>query len=287
MLTHLISHGHRVRSLAPQRGPLGLHVMAVGAGFEKRANEVYNWEGLKRGASPFVLIQHTIAGRGELEFEGARHRLVPGSTLVLSFPHANRYWLARGRTWEYFWIAFNGREALRIIRTIIDLKGPVVVPGGEAVDLMAGACLDLIATPEPMAGSVSASAYRAIMALHDGVFGTAAIADPLPAPLARVRDYVEAHLAEPLGIERLAEIAGLSRAHFVRRFTRGLGRSPSDFVFRARMEHASRLLLATDLPVAAIAAAAGFQNGNYFAKAFRRHTGHSPGTFRAGSLPGP
>lgn len=280
MLTHLIAHGHRVRSLAPQRGPLGLHVMAAGAGFEKRANEVYNWEGLKRGEAPFVLIQHTIAGRGELEFEGARHRLTPGSTMVLSFPHANRYWLARGRTWEYFWIAFNGREALRVIRAIIDLKGPVVLPGPEAVDVMAGACLELMSTADPASGLVSASAYRALMALHDGVFGTTAVAEPVAAPVARVRDYVEAHLREPLGVERLAEIAGLSRAHFVRRFTRELGLGPADYVFRARMEHASRLLLATDLPVVAIAEAAGFQNGNYFAKAFRRHAGVSPGVFR-------
>jgi AraC-like DNA-binding protein len=254
--------------------------MPVGAGFERRANEVYTWEGLKRGAAPFVLIQHTIAGRGELDFEGTRHKLLPGSTLVLSFPHANRYWLARGQTWEYFWIAFNGREALRIIRAVIDLKGPVLTPAADTVDHLAGACLDLVATADPAAGAVSARAYQALMALYDGAFGTAPVASTIAPPLARVCDYVADHLAEPLGVDRLAEIAGLSRAHFVRRFAAELGLSPSDFVFTERMEHASRLLTATDLSVVAIAAAAGFQNGNYFAKAFRRHVGLSPGDFR-------
>ena len=33
MLSDLIAHGHKVQPIAPPRGPLGLHVMATGAGF--------------------------------------------------------------------------------------------------------------------------------------------------------------------------------------------------------------------------------------------------------------
>jgi AraC-like DNA-binding protein len=279
MLSDLIAHGHKVQAIAPARGPLGLHVMATGAGFEKRANEVYNWEGLKRGDAPFVIIQHTIGGRGELDFAGTRHVLLPGSTMILSFPHANRYWLDRGRTWEYFWIGANGREALRLIRGMIDLKGPVVVPAATAVDRMADACLRLMAGPE-RSGEASLAAYEAMMALHDGLFGAAQqVADVAPA-IARAQDYVAAHLAEPLGVDRLARVAGLSRAHFVRRFSVEAGQSPSDYVFSARMERATRLLIATDQPVAAIASATGFANGNYFAKAFRRLNGVSPSEYR-------
>lgn len=284
MLSELIAHGHEVQAIAPARGPIGFQVMATGAGYEKRANEVYNWEGLKRGGAPFVILQHTIAGRGELDFAGTRHRLLPGSTMVLSFPHANRYWLDRGQTWEYFWIGANGREALRLVRSIIDLAGPVLTPSAAAVDRMAAACLRLIATPEPSNGQVSSYAYDALMALHDGQFG-AAVPDFAPAaPLARARSYVAAHLGEPLGVDRLARVAGLSRAHFVRRFTAEIGQSPSDYVFAQRMERAARLLVATDMPVASIAAATGFAGGNYFAKAFRRRNGHSPSAYRATAL---
>ncbi len=282
MLSDLIAHGHKVRSLTQPRGPVGFHVMATGAGYEKRVNEVYNWEGLKRGEAPFVIIQHTIAGRGELDFAGTRHVLMPGRTMVLSFPHANRYWLDRGQTWEYFWIGANGREALRLMRAIIDLKGPVVQPGAAAVDQLAAACLRLIAAPEPRSGEVSAAAYQALMALHDGVFGAAPpTPETVSPPIARAQGFAAAHLGEPLGVERLARVAGLSRAHFVRRFSAEAGLSPSDYVFAQRMERATRLLLATDQPVNAIAAATGFAGGNYFAKAFRRVHGQSPREYRA------
>lgn len=281
MLSDLIAHGHKIQTIAPPRGPLGFHVMATGAGFEKRVNEVYNWEGLKRGDAPFVIIQHTIAGRGELDYAGTRHVLLPGSTMVLSFPHANRYWLDRGQTWEYFWIGANGREALRMIRAIIDLKGPVVMPSTQAVDRMADACVRLMRAPELLSGDVSAAAYEAMMALHDGLFGAAPAVATVAPPIARAQSFVAAHLGEPLGIDRLARVAGLSRAHFVRRFAGETGQSPSDYVSAARMERATRLLIATDQPVSAIAAATGFANGNYFAKAFRRLNGLSPSEFRA------
>lgn len=281
MLSNLIAHGHKIQTIAPPRGPLGFHVMATGAGFEKRVNEVYNWEGLKRGDAPFVIIQHTIAGRGELDYAGTRHVLLPGSTMVLSFPHANRYWLDRGQTWEYFWIGANGREALRMIRAIIDLKGPVVMPSTQSVDRMADACVRLMRAPELLSGDVSAAAYEAMMALHDGLFGAAPAVTTVAPPIARAQSFVAAHLGEPLGIDRLARVAGLSRAHFVRRFAGETGQSPSDYVSAARMERATRLLIATDQPVSAIAAATGFANGNYFAKAFRRLNGLSPSEFRA------
>jgi AraC family transcriptional regulator len=287
MLSDLIAHGHKIQTIAPPRGPLGFHVMATGAGFEKRVNEVYNWEGLKRGEAPFVIIQHTIAGRGELDYAGARHVLLPGSTMVLSFPHANRYWLDRGQTWEYFWIGANGREALRLMRTIIDLKGPVVTPSAPAVDRMAAACLRLMRAPELLSGDISAAAYEAMMALHDGLFGAAPAVTTTVAPqIARVQSFIAAHLGEPLGVDRLARVAGLSRAHFVRRFGSEAGQSPADFVFAARMERATRLLIATDQPVGAIAAATGFANGNYFAKAFRRLNGISPSEYRAAAAAG-
>jgi transcriptional regulator GlxA family with amidase domain len=144
---------------------------------------------------------------------------------------------------------------------------------------MADACLRLMAGPD-RSGAASAAAYEAMMALHDGLFGAAQEEANIAPAIARAQGFVATHLAEPLGIDRLARVAGLSRAHFVRRFSAETGHSPSDYVLFTRMERANRLLIATDQPVAAIAAATGFANGNYFAKAFRRLNGVSPSEYR-------
>jgi AraC-like DNA-binding protein len=258
--------------------------MATGAGYERRANETYSWEGLKRGAAPFIVLQHTIAGRGELDFEGVHHALTAGDTMLLSFPHPHRYWLAQQRSWEYFWIGFNGRDALRIARAVIDTKGPVLRLPDESIDRLAAACLAFVSRDMPL-GETSAEAYAAMMALHDGVFGdTSSTSVETPAPIQRAQAFVEQNLAGNLGVERLARAAQLSRAHFVRLFAASVGMAPSAYVFEKRMQRAERLLLATDATIAEVAANCGFAEGNYFAKAFRRANGVSPSEFReAGS----
>lgn len=280
MLSQLIQHGHGLRMTDPAKGALPLHCMARGAGFERRFNEAYSWEGLKRGTQPFALIQHTIAGRGELDFEGTHYPLAPGDTMLLTFPHRHRYWLAAGKSWEYFWITLNGREGLRIARALIDANGPVIRPGSDAVDRLAANCLALLAADAPT-GVASAAAYSSIMAVHDGITTAEPETSDAPVAIQRVLAHIDRNLGASLGIDRLAGIAQLSRAHFVRLFTATVGSAPSTYVFAQRMERAERLLIATDSGIGDIALTCGFADGNYFAKAFRRAHGVTPGEYRA------
>jgi len=93
--------------------------------------------------------------------------------------------------------------------------------------------------------------------------------------------HIDANLHEPLRVERLARLTGMSRGHFVRQFTLATGTAPSDYVLARRIERIERLLLATDMSVAAIARTTGFADANYLAKAFRRQRGLAPLQFRA------
>lgn len=283
MLSDLLSHGPIVRIIRSQKGRIDLHCMAIGAGYERRANETYDWEGSKRGA--FAVIQHTIAGRGELDYAGTAYILTPGDTMVLSFPHANRYWLAPGESWEYFWIGVQGLEALRIVRAVLDAAGPAIRLAAPVVDQLADACLELTEDDLPT-GRASTAAYRAVMALYDGVFeATGADQTGASPPIGRSVGYAAQNPAGNLSVDRLAEVAQLSRAHFVRKFTSEIGTAPSAYVFDMRMRLVERLLVATDATVGNIAASTGFADGNYLAKAFRRATGLSPKEFRAQQRP--
>lgn len=282
VLSELIDHGHRVRQLILNKSAVPLHCMAVSAGYEQRRNEVYSWDGLQRGNAPFLVIQHTLEGEGRLDFAGTHYRLTPGQTMVLSLPHAHRYWLERGQHWQYFWMVLNGREALRLAREIIDAAGPVSTLPAAVIDRLAGACLTLIASSDITPGEASAASYAAMTALHDGAFAVSARTVPaLPPAINRVIAHIDANLGAHLQVARLADIAEMSRAHFVRQFSLATGTAPSDYVLDRRIERIERLLLATDLSVAAIARATGFADANYLAKAFRRRRGQAPLQFRA------
>ncbi len=256
--------------------------MAVSAGYEQRRNEVYSWDGMKRGTAPFLVIQHTTRGEGRLDYAGVQHRLTPGRTMLVTMPHAHRYYLERGGHWEYFWLLLNGRETLRLAREILDRAGPVVSLGAGQIDRLAATALDAMTTSELSPGQVSVLGYAAMAALHDGVFGARLPSETaLPPAMARVAAFVDDNLTASLQVERLAEIAEMSRAHFVRRFTATVGQSPSEFVLERRLARAERLLLATEMGVGEIARLIGFTDGNYFAKVFRKKRGAAPLEYRA------
>lgn len=100
---------------------------------------------------------------------------------------------------------------------------------------------------------------------------------------ARLRVVVTEILREPAAprsVEELARVAGMSRSGFAAAFHQQFGQSPMDFVQKARLHHASKLLVATDLPVKVIAGSMGFSSRSHFSRAFKTAYGVDPTTFR-------
>ena len=93
-------------------------------------------------------------------------------------------------------------------------------------------------------------------------------------------DYVEAHLERPLTAAELAGVAHISLFHFSRAFKAAAGLSPHAYVTARRVERARRML-AGPLPLAEVAFATGFASQSHFGAVFRRHTGLTPGAWRA------
>jgi AraC-like DNA-binding protein len=77
-------------------------------------------------------------------------------------------------------------------------------------------------------------------------------------------------------VERLAALAGMSRATFTERFARRFGLTPIEFLRRRRLERAATLLATTDLPIKRVAAEVGYTSRSYFSRAFHHFYGHWP-----------
>lgn len=92
--------------------------------------------------------------------------------------------------------------------------------------------------------------------------------------------FVE-HLAEGPGEDDLAAAVHCSPVHLRRVFHRVLGESPRARCARLRLDHADRLLIGSDLPMARVAEACGFGSSAAFAHAYRRMRGTTPGATRA------
>lgn len=284
----------RLRARAPvmttpsvPRGRRRLHTMPTSCGYEIRHDEPYDWNGLKRGRTPFTVLQHTVAGAGNLTFERRRYRVQPGDTMLVVIPHNHRYWLEPGGSWEYFWLSTMGEEAVAVQRDIQAVAGPVIRLQDTTLEQIAACCLRLIEGGTETPGAISAITYQAIMALYDDVLFRPQPVDPSGDDrILRIVRHLRAHLSQPLDVTSLAAMAGLSRTQFTRVFTSHEGLPPAEFILRERMTQAARLLARPDTRVSDVAAMCGFADPNYFAKVIRRTFGISPTEFRTTGMYG-
>ena len=93
--------------------------------------------------------------------------------------------------------------------------------------------------------------------------------------------WILSHLSRDLSVDSLAERAGMSRRNFTRLFNKAFGKAPSQFVTEARISEARRRVLIPRNNVESIATSLGFKSADVFSKAFQRHVGVRPCTYRA------
>lgn len=98
--------------------------------------------------------------------------------------------------------------------------------------------------------------------------------------LAPVFSAVHGRVDHGWTVEELAQLAGMSRSAFAARFRARVGLTPLDYVARWRMFRAGAMLRRDQGSVAEIAYKVGYENESAFAKAFKRITGVTPGTYR-------
>lgn len=107
----------------------------------------------------------------------------------------------------------------------------------------------------------------------------------LPTPrgrldLVKLEVYIQQHLAEPLPIVRLAQVACVSPGHFHALFREATGITPGQYLTQARLERAQNLLRETRLSMSVIAEKVGFSSQSALTHAFRRYLGRTPAEFR-------
>ncbi|MCX7710002.1 MAG: AraC family transcriptional regulator [Clostridia bacterium] len=94
----------------------------------------------------------------------------------------------------------------------------------------------------------------------------------------RVCDYIQTHPGGILSLDKLSQIACLSRFHFCRLFKAVVGVSPYDYQIQTRIKKARGLLIERK-PIADIAMELGFADQSHFSRFFKRNTGVTPAGF--------
>jgi AraC-like DNA-binding protein len=243
-------------------------------------------------STPAHEMIHVLEGRARIEFQQHSFDVGPGDTFVI--PQGTQHRDVRGADANYrvIYVFFHWPGADAIVRQIDPLAITRAPEGVKPhLHLMLKELEHDYLSDDPQAPErIRLLLLEILVALlrycrrGDAPPGDArqALARERRGKLAAgVKAYLNAHAAEVISLEQLAEAHGVSPFHLSRSFSQEFAISITEMLTMIRVERAAELLRTGGLSVKEIAAAAGFSDSNYFAKVFRRSKGISPTEFQS------
>ncbi len=95
-----------------------------------------------------------------------------------------------------------------------------------------------------------------------------------------VKEYLDAHYTEKISLDQLSGLFFIDKYYLAKLFKEQFGLSVMQYLMQLRITTAKRLLRFSDLPIEKIGLECGIEDGNYFARAFKKVEGCSPTEYR-------
>lgn len=253
-------------------------------------------------AKPAGLREHAHAGayevcwirRGSLRWQvGGRFFAVGPGDLFLAMPderHGGRNGVMD--RCELFWASFRldlrrgscglaARECVAVDRGL-RASPRRVCAGSAAVASHFVRLLGALADPGPLAAAVARSSMALLLATVRTAYAEGAgVEGRRCSPrIEQAKAWLAEHRAQPFTMDAVAAAVGLGAGQFRAVFRAETGFSPQEHLNQLRMELARDLLRDARRTITEVALACGFATSQYFATAFRRATGCTPGSWR-------
>ncbi len=227
----------------------------------------------------FHLLIYTVKGRATLYHDTETTHIEPNE-LRLASAHTPYRYILDEPYWEIMWFHLADIDRWRHLRD--KTSQPLFVGQSSQMPSIMEALISESHSSQP---------DRVAMGLHFaailGIYldrSLAAGEDPATAhtrqKLATLWFQVDANLAFPWDVKRMADELHVSETHFHRLVRRHNHTTPLRMVRQLRMHRAEELLKHTDYTLSLIAERLGYQTPFALSKAFKQHAGCSPRMFR-------
>jgi AraC-like DNA-binding protein len=163
-------------------------------------------------------------------------------------------------------------------------KSPVIASGEQRIQLhsLFEALCAQVFSKTPHYGAVAGHLCHAIvimcrnisLARHEGMNTTESSLGH------SIKEYIDEHYREAVSLDQLCSELRITRFYLIHVFKRFCGYSPKQYLIRCRIGEAQSLLLNTNLDVASIAAAVGYESVNNFHRVFKMVVGIPPTKYK-------
>ncbi|SFT34539.1 transcriptional regulator, AraC family [Lishizhenia tianjinensis] len=102
----------------------------------------------------------------------------------------------------------------------------------------------------------------------------------LNSPVYMVIQFIMAKVNQNITIDDLCKVACMSKSNLYRIFVEEVGIPPGQLILDEKINYAKKLLTNKEISVKEVAYASGFNDPNYFCRAFKKYEGLSPNQYR-------
>lgn len=234
-----------------------------------------------RGKRGFYLVHYVVAGKGVFYINDREYHLSAGDMFFIFPNDIVSYKADIDDPWDYYWVAFNGTEARRMLgHTGFSSECPVLHL--ENTDELREYLLNIYRA------SGNTPAADAAMTGHLHIFLSELMRITYTARervgtqdyLAQALEYIHDHYTQPLRVDEIASHVGVSRSQLYRAFVQKYGVSPHTYLKNYRISEACSLLRRPEFTVGEAAAEVGFTDPLYFSRVFREVKGMAPSVYQ-------
>ncbi len=224
-----------------------------------------------------------LSGAGTLEYRGASYSLQAGDCVFLDCrsPYSHQ---TSEKLWQLKWIHFYGPNMASIYDKYTER-------GGRAA-FHPHSLQPYESLLDSLYQTAASSDYIRDMRIYENITGLLTLLmeeswhperknlSSKKQNLLLVKEYLDAHFHEKILLDQLADTFYINKFYLTRVFKEQFGVSISNYLLQLRITRVKQLLRFTDRTIEAIGAECGMEDGNYFARMFRRVEGMSPSQFR-------
>ncbi|MFS0722954.1 helix-turn-helix domain-containing protein [Paenibacillus sp. 1P07SE] len=236
----------------------------------------------------YYLIHTVKKGYGTLDIGGKRYNCRAGDSFVIFPGELFTYTADADTPWEYQWVAFKGVAARPLLEAygVSPLRPVLHHADIRRIRVLYDRIrLAFLTIDSPMMADLEAGGQLRLLLRQ---FGTVPVdyhpvsgnrQSDMERQISQMAMWLSLQYDQNLSIAQIAKTLGYHRTHLSKMFKQVTGHSPSQYLYRVRMQRAESLL-GSELTIGQVASSVGFPDPLYFSKQFRRWSGLTPTAYR-------
>ena len=232
----------------------------------------------------YYLFHFIVKGKGVYKYGDKEFELEKGMGFLIRPGEETFYQADEVDPWEYYFVAFNGTNALNIVEEIAWQDGCIFCAEDEEA---VKRCMKTICREQNVYVWSEFKVLGELYVLLAELMRQRSAQNELggnektKSELERVIAYIKENAASPeCSVEKIAEHINMHRASLYRLFKKKFGISVKEYLQNYRLDQAAALLQSTDLAAKQIAVEVGIPDYPHFCKCFKDYNGYSPIEYR-------